>query len=175
VLLRAVALGCDAYHLTAPDPAGIEETIREAHRAAGLGPDQIDLVYTHGTGTHLNDEAEATALSRVFPAAGASPALAAVKSMTGHTSGGSGLFSLVMAVRSLQSGQLPGVLHLSELTAAAQGLSLTAASRTIPDPTVAQVDAFGFGGLNAVAILQRSAATTVATGPATGSSTEEDR
>jgi 3-oxoacyl-[acyl-carrier-protein] synthase II len=153
VLLRTVALGCDAYHLTAPDPAGIEQTIRDAHRSAGVRPEEIDCVYAHGTGTLLNDDAEATALSAVF--AGSRPGIAAVKSMTGHTSGGSGLFSLAMAARTLTTGRLPGVLHLAEPAEAARGLALSARPRTLDDPRLAQVNAFGFGGLNAVAILQR--------------------
>ncbi|MGF1662362.1 MAG: beta-ketoacyl synthase N-terminal-like domain-containing protein [Kineosporiaceae bacterium] len=153
--LRAVALGCDAYHVTAPDPAGIEHTMRSALAEAAIAPGDVDVVYTHGTGTLLNDDAEATALGRVFSDAGARPVMAAVKSMTGHTSGGSGLFSLVMAERSLHTGDVPGVLGLDELCDAAAGLRLSLRPQHVDGARVAQVDAFGFGGLNAVAVLGR--------------------
>lgn len=155
VTLRSVALGCDAFHVTAPDPDGIERTMRAALADAGVGPADIDVVYTHGTGTLLNDDAEATVLGRVFTDAGVHPVMAAVKSMTGHTSGGSGLFSLVMAALSLQTGQVPGVLGLDQLSPAAAGLQLSVRSQQVTDPRFAQIDAFGFGGLNAVAVLER--------------------
>ncbi|QCB92303.1 beta-ketoacyl synthase N-terminal-like domain-containing protein [Cellulomonas shaoxiangyii] len=153
-LLRAVALGCDAFHATAPDPDGVERTIRAAHAAAGVGPRDVDVVYAHGTGTLLNDEAEAVALSRVFGAD--APVTAAVKGATGHTSGGSGLFSLVMAERTLATGLVPGVRGLREPTPAAAGLRLPTGTVRIGRSRIAQVDAFGFGGLNAVAVLERT-------------------
>lgn len=151
VRLRTVALGCDAYHATAPDPAGVERTIRDAHRDAGVAPEDVDVVYAHGTGTLLNDDAEATALARVF--AGTDPYVVSVKGATGHTSGGSGLLSLVLAARTLLTGELPGVTGLREPSVLADGLRLPRAAVRLARPRVAQVDAFGFGGLNAVAVL----------------------
>lgn len=153
-VLRAVALGCDAYHATAPDPLGVERTIRAAHTAAGIGPRDVDVVYAHGTGTLLNDEAEAVALTRVFGAH--APVTAAVKGATGHTSGGSGLFSLVMAERTLGTGLVPAVRGLREPAPAAAGLRLPTRTVRLGRARVAQVDAFGFGGLNAVAVLERT-------------------
>jgi 3-oxoacyl-[acyl-carrier-protein] synthase II len=75
--------------------------------------------------------------------------------MTGHTSGGSGLYSLAMAVQSLDDGAVPGLPGLGTLTGAATGLRFTGRTVTVQDPRVAQVNAFGFGGLNAVAMLER--------------------
>jgi 3-oxoacyl-[acyl-carrier-protein] synthase II len=153
--LAAVALGCDAHHVTAPHPAGIERTIRDGHAAAGILAEDVDVVYTHGTGTLLNDRAEAGALSAVFADVHPGPAMTAVKAATGHTSGGSGLFSLVMAALSLRTAHVPGVAGLGELDEAARTLSLSPSSRRLPRARYAQVDAFGFGGLNAVAILHQ--------------------
>lgn len=152
IAVRGVTLGCDAFHATAPDDTGIEHTIRAAHAAAGIAPEDLDAVYAHGTGTVLNDQAEAAALSRTIP--GTVP-VTSVKGATGHTSGGSGLFSLCMAVQTLRRGQLPGTHGLEEVDPAAAGLSLSAESRELDDPRLVQVDAFGFGGLNAVAIVER--------------------
>ncbi|GAA1866465.1 beta-ketoacyl synthase N-terminal-like domain-containing protein [Myceligenerans crystallogenes] len=152
IAVRGVTLGCDAFHATAPDDTGIEHTIRAAHAAAGIEPGDLDAVYAHGTGTVLNDQAEAAALARVIP--GTVP-VTSVKGATGHTSGGSGLFSLCMAIQTLRGGRLPGTHGLEEVDAAAAGLSLSAAARELADPRLVQVDAFGFGGLNAVAILER--------------------
>jgi len=158
VTLRAVALGCDAFHVTAPDQAGIVHAMRSAHALAGIGAHEVDVVYTHGTGTLLNDEAEAAALHTVFgDVPGPGPALAALKSMTGHTSGGSGLFSLVMAERGLRHGVVPGVLGLRRASDTARGLRISAQPVATPTARYVQVDAFGFGGLNAVAVLDGGA------------------
>lgn len=155
--LCAVALGCDAFHVTAPDPLGIERTVRAGHDAAGVSAADVGVVYAHGTGTVLNDQAEAEALTAVFGATSPGPEVAAVKGATGHTSGGSGLFSLVMAVLGLHRGLVPGINGLTEVAPAARGLRVGPGARQVPDHRVAQVNAFGFGGLNAVAVLRREA------------------
>ena len=43
----------DAAHISAPDPEGqgLERAVRAALRAAGIGPDAVDFVSAHGTGT----------------------------------------------------------------------------------------------------------------------------
>lgn len=151
VTVGAVALGCDAFHATAPDVDGIEHTIRNAHRAAGVEANAVDAVFAHGTGTVLNDEAEALALSRVLFN---SVPVTSVKGATGHTSGGSGLFSVCMALETFRSGLLPGIHGLTRVESAAEGLSLSALKRDLGKVSVVQVEAFGFGGLNAVAILK---------------------
>ncbi|MCX5415780.1 beta-ketoacyl synthase N-terminal-like domain-containing protein [Streptomyces sp. NBC_00059] len=154
-VLRSVALGCDAQHVTAPDPEGILRTIQEAQTRAELSPEEIDLVMAHGTGTLLNDEAEATALSKAF--AGCSPAVTAIKAATGHTSGTSGLLALNVAVEALRTGRVPPTPGVHALIPEAAGLDVVC-GRERPGPLrIAQVDAFGFGGLNAVALVEGTA------------------
>jgi 3-oxoacyl-(acyl-carrier-protein) synthase len=153
-VLRGVSMNCDASHPTAPDRRTIGAAVREAHWRAGLKPEEIDLVMLHGSGTQLNDQVEAAALTDVFADAGPGPLLTAVKSMTGHTLGGSGLLSLVMAVLSLQRGIVPPILGLKDPIDEAEGLRLVRDQAVRAELGTAQVDAFGFGGINAVAILE---------------------
>lgn len=155
-VLRGVALSCDGYHVTAPDPVGIATTIRQAHALAHVAPQDVDLVLAHGTGTLLNDEAEATALQQVFT--GSSPLVCGIKGATGHTSGGSGLLSLAVAVRSMIAGLAPVVTGLTDPVDEARGLAFVRETSLDCAARVAQVDAFGFGGLNAVAILEKGTA-----------------
>ncbi|MEE6259654.1 beta-ketoacyl-[acyl-carrier-protein] synthase family protein [Plantactinospora sonchi] len=157
--LRGVAVNCDAYHPSAPDAKSIALVIREAHRRAGVSPAEIDLVMLHGTGTPLNDEAEAEAIRDVFGSHAGSPLMTAIKSMLGHTAGASGLHSLLTAVHALRAGQVPPTLGITD------PIDEIADFRLVRDTAVgagdalrvAQVDSFGFGGLNAVAVLEKVA------------------
>jgi 3-oxoacyl-[acyl-carrier-protein] synthase II len=153
--VRGVGMNCDAHHPTAPDLEGITWALRDAHRRAGLGPDDIDLVMMHGTGTPANDSTEATALSKLFAESGTGgPLLTAIKSMTGHTLGGSGLLSLLVAVLAMRHGKVPPVLGLTEPIEEAANLRLVKGGAQSARINTAQVDSFGFGGINAVAIVE---------------------
>ncbi|MET7937777.1 beta-ketoacyl synthase N-terminal-like domain-containing protein [Streptomyces sp. NPDC005322] len=155
--LRAVSMNCDARHVTAPDPQGIARAVHEAQWRAGVKPRDIDLVLLHGTGTQLNDSAEATAIAEVFGPEVRRPLMTAIKSMTGHTAGGSGLLSLIVALKSLASGRVPPTLGLTDPLPEAAGFRFVRErSDDQPDLRVAQIDAFGFGGVNAVAIVERA-------------------
>ncbi|MEV6131485.1 beta-ketoacyl synthase N-terminal-like domain-containing protein [Streptomyces violaceusniger] len=155
--VRAVSMNCDARHVTAPDPRGIARAVHEAQWRAGVKPGDIDLVLLHGTGTQLNDAAEAAAIAEVFGHEVRGPLMTAIKSMTGHTSGGSGLLSLIVALESLASGRVPPTLGLVEPLPEAEAFRFVRGeARDGADLRVAQIDAFGFGGVNAVAIVERA-------------------
>jgi 3-oxoacyl-[acyl-carrier-protein] synthase II len=153
--LRGIATSCDAHHETAPLPAGLARTFREAYRRASVRPDQIDLLLAHGTGTQLNDPAEARALREVFGAAVPRPLVTALKSLIGHTSGASGLMSLVVAVAALRTGRVPPTRNHRVPIPEAAGFRFARASPEHAPVRVCQVNAFGFGGVNAVAVVDR--------------------
>lgn len=155
VRLRSVGMLCDAYHVTAPDVEGITATMRDAYARAGVEPRDIDLILLHGTGTLLNDEAEISAVRTAVIDAGGSPLLSAIKSMTGHTSGGSGLLGVVVGATSLATGTVPPTLGLVDPLDGAAGLRIVRDVPVTSELRCVQVNAFGFGGLNAVAILDR--------------------
>ncbi|MDG4533551.1 beta-ketoacyl synthase N-terminal-like domain-containing protein [Streptomyces sp. AV19] len=154
-VLRSVGLHCDAGHVTAPSADGLVTAQRRAHERAGIVAGDVDLVHAQGTGTPRNDHAEAEALSRVFGPGGRGPLIAAVEGMTGHTSGCSGLLNTVLAVECLRTGRVPPVVGLDKPIPAAEGLRFSRGERA--EPVHVQVNSFGFGGVNAVAILGRAA------------------
>ncbi|GAA4441395.1 beta-ketoacyl-[acyl-carrier-protein] synthase family protein [Actinokineospora soli] len=153
-LLRAVSANCDAYHVTAPDPQGIATAMRAAHELAGVKPEDIDLVMLHGTGTLLNDEVEATAMGEVYGEHVGGPLMTAIKSMTGHTSGASGLMGLVMGLESLRCGVVPPTVGLTDPVDEAARFRFVRGEAESAELAVAQLNAFGFGGINAVAIVE---------------------
>ncbi|MGW7280191.1 beta-ketoacyl synthase N-terminal-like domain-containing protein [Streptomyces sp. NPDC054844] len=152
--VRGVSMNCDAHHATAPDPDGISLAVRDAYRRAGVRAEDIDLVMLHGSGTPRNDLTESSVLSQVFEGAGVGPLMTAIKAVTGHTLGGSGLLSLVMAVLAMKEGVVPPVLGLTDPIPEAAGLRLVRGEPAAGELAIAQIDAFGFGGINAVAIVE---------------------
>ncbi|MBB1242305.1 3-oxoacyl-ACP synthase [Streptomyces durbertensis] len=155
--LRGVAVNCDAYHVTAPSPEGIAKAMRQAYELAGVKPADIDLVMLHGTGTLLNDEAEAVAMADALGENAGGPLMTAIKSMTGHTSGASGMVGLTMGVTSLADGRVPPTVGLDNPVDEAAEFRLVTGEAAEARMTTAQLNAFGFGGINAVAIVEAAA------------------
>lgn len=155
-LLHGVGMSCDAFHETAPHQAGMVRAMIDALSRAGISPDSIDLLMAHGTGTTLNDQVEALAIREVFGAGVARVLISALKSMVGHTSGASGLVATVTAIECMTQGRVPPTIGFNTPIDEAEGFDIVAGeARTGPIRT-AQVNAFGFGGVNAVAILGRT-------------------
>ncbi|WP_265565142.1 beta-ketoacyl-[acyl-carrier-protein] synthase family protein [Streptomyces hygroscopicus] len=152
--VRGVAVNCDAQHATAPDRVSIAAAMRDAYHRAAVTPSDIDLVMLHGTGTHANDEAEAGALAEVFGPQMSRPLMTAMKSMTGHTSGASGLHSLITALQSFRRRRVPPTLGLDHPIEQAAGFRFVRGAAAPSAARLAQINAFGFGGINAVAIVE---------------------
>lgn len=155
-VLHGVGMSCDAYHETAPDQAGMLRAMQDAHGRAGVREEAIDLLMVHGTGTTLNDEVEARAIRELFGAHVSRLLVTALKSMTGHTSGASGLVGVVTAMECLRHGRVPPTLGLSVPIPEAADFDFVREEARPVEIKTAQVNAFGFGGVNAVAILGRT-------------------
>lgn len=154
--LRGTGVTCCAYHETAPSLAGVKRAMLEAHRRSGVSVDEIDVLFAHGTGTQLNDENEVKAFRAVFGERATRVPITAIKSMTGHTSGPSGLHSLVTAIETMRQGRIPPTVGFRCPLAEGEGLDIVHGEARPGRPRIAQIDAFGFGGVNAVTIVERS-------------------
>ena len=154
-LLRGVGMSCDAFHETAPDQAGMVRAMADAHVRAGVTPAEIDLLLVHGTGTELNDKVEALAIKEVFGSQVESVPITALKSLIGHTSGASGLVAAITALECLREGCIPPTAGFNAPMEEATGLDIVVGEARAAPMQVAQVNAFGFGGVNAVVVLER--------------------
>jgi len=152
--LLGTGLSCDAYHETAPSLPGVVRAMADGLARAGRRPGQVDLVVGHGTGTALNDPVEARALRQVLLDRGGDPWVTAVKGALGHTSGASALMSLDVAIRCLAAGQVPPVVGLVHPLPEADRLRLVRETPVTGRLRLAQVDSFGFGGVNAVTLVE---------------------
>lgn len=153
-LARVTGMGAasDAFHHTTPHPEGLggQLCMRQAIDRAGLTPDDIDSISAHGTGTRLNDAAEAVAVRRVFERA---IPLTATKSLTGHTLGSAGLTALVLAVESLRRQDIPATLRAAPIDDSLGVAVVDKLTRLRMQHVV--VNAFGFGGSNASAVVSQ--------------------
>ena len=85
-------MSADAYHITAPHPegAGIIQVMYNALEDAGIEPEQVDYINTHGTSTPLGDIGEIKAIQKVFGEQAYKMNISSTKSMTGHLLGAAG-------------------------------------------------------------------------------------
>jgi len=155
--LLSCGLSCDASHETIPDEGGIVRAMNEAFARGRRAPADVDLVVAHGTGTALNDPTEALALERVFGECATRPLITAIKGAIGHTSGAAALMSVDVGIRCLAGGVVPAIVGLAHPLSEGAGLRF-ATDVTSPAPLrLAQINAFGFGGVNAVSLLEATA------------------
>ena len=108
-----VGMTSDAYHMTAPDPEGkgAERVMRLAINDAGIEPEQVDFVNTHGTSTPLGDVTELNAIRRVFGEHVYEMNLDSTKSMTGHLIGATGAVEALACVMALKDGIIPPTIN----------------------------------------------------------------
>jgi 3-oxoacyl-[acyl-carrier-protein] synthase II len=146
------SVSSDAHHITAPpeDGSTAEECIRTAIEHAGLLPSDIKSVNAHGTGTRLNDQAEATALTKIFGPE-AIP-VTSVKGAIGHLLGGAGAVEAVAAVRSAQTGLVPPTVGCEHVDPALPVDVVKDAPRHVGSGPVISCS-FGFGGQNVALVI----------------------
>ncbi len=148
----------DAYHLTAPHPEGLgaRNVMIAALKDAGMQPDEIDYINTHGTSTPLGDGAEAKAITEVFGEHAYQLNISATKSMTGHCLGAAGVIEAIACIQSVIHDIVPPTInHFTDDPTLDPRLNFTfnkAQKRTV---RAALSNTFGFGGHNACVIVKK--------------------
>lgn len=106
VEICGVGYSSDAYHMTHPHPdgKGAIAAMSKALKSAAIEPEQINYINAHGTGTMVNDSAEANAISALFPHR---PFVSSTKSITGHTLGAAGALEAIIACMAIKEQKLP--------------------------------------------------------------------
>jgi beta-ketoacyl-acyl-carrier-protein synthase II len=149
--LAGYGASADAYHITAPraDGAGGAEAMRQAMAAAGVGPEDIDYINAHGTGTELNDLSETQAIKAALGEYAMRVPISSTKSMTGHMMGATGALEAGFCIQAIRTGVVPPTAHLHDPDPRCDldFVPLEARRRTV---RVALSNAFGFGGHNSV-------------------------
>lgn len=167
-VVKGVGLASDgrAKSLAAPSARGHALAIRRAQRAARVRPETVELIEGHGLGVPASDLAELRALREVHPKRETSPrVLGAVASQIGHAMPAAGMAGLIKTALSLHHRIFPPTLHAERPNpmVAEAGFELLSTPRpwihdNLDIPRRAGVNAFGFAGVNAHAILEEHAA-----------------
>lgn len=147
----------DAYRVTDPEPdgKGAVLSITSALADAGLGPEAIDCINAHGTGTLKNDIAETRALKQALGQRVFKIPITANKSMTGHLIAASGAVEAVASVLTLFTGTVPPTINLSNPDPECDLDYVTEGCRSFSGQTVLS-NSFGFGGQNATLIFGKA-------------------
>jgi 3-oxoacyl-[acyl-carrier-protein] synthase II len=150
------ALTADAFHISAPEPTGRGQTraMTNALRNSGVAPDEIDYIVAHGTATPLNDVTETRAIKAAYGDHAYKVAISSPKSMIGHLVGAAGIASALAAIGAIRDGVIPPTVNLNTPDPECDLDYVPLTARKARVETV-QVDGFGFGGQNAVAIFRR--------------------
>ncbi|MEV8441651.1 beta-ketoacyl-[acyl-carrier-protein] synthase family protein [Actinosynnema sp. NPDC051121] len=104
----------NAHHMTGLTAEGVEmaEAVRRALDQARLGPEDVDYVNAHGSGTRQNDRHETAAFHRALGARAYEVPVSSIKSMVGHSLGAIGSIELVACVLALVHGVVPPTANL---------------------------------------------------------------
>jgi len=145
----------DGHHLTQPHPKGDAAfmSMSAACDCAQVVPKQIGYINAHGTGTPLNDSAEAAAINRWAGDHVRTIPVSSTKSSIGHLLGAAGAVETVVCLMALRERWLPPTSTLEQTDPAC-------AFPVVQKPTEARLDyaltnSFGFGGANASLLLRR--------------------
>lgn len=155
-LVEGFGLSSDAYHATAPEPAGdgALRAMRQALATAGLGPEAVDHINAHGTGTVANDRAEANAIRRLLGDRAGQVPVVSIKGAVGHCLGAAGAVEAAASVLSLLHQTVPPCAGFAEADPEV-ALDVPAAPRRCPLRRVLSVS-LAFGGNNAAVLFGRA-------------------
>jgi 3-oxoacyl-[acyl-carrier-protein] synthase II len=156
-MLRGWAMNNDAFHPTAPQKEGngLADCIRLSMEMAEISADDIGYINAHGTGTPLNDSAEASAYETAFRGRKCPIPVSSTKSYFGHCLGAAGSLEAAITIMAIRAGALIPTLRLSDPIESPGVDWLRGEVKYQPLPSAMSASS-GFGGSNTVLIFGRS-------------------
>ncbi|MBF0558174.1 MAG: AMP-binding protein, partial [Nitrospirae bacterium] len=150
---------------TVPNGVSQQRLIRSALKDSGVGPDEVNYIEAHGTGTVLGDPLEVNSLVSVFGDRDKKNSLivGTVKANIGHLEGAAGIAGFIKTVLCLRHRQIPLQPNFREPN---KYIPWDKIPLLVPDattqlngghPCIAGISSFGFSGTNAHVILQEQA------------------
>lgn len=152
--VAGTGLSADAYHISAPreDGKGVVLAMQNALKDAGIQPQNVGYINTHGTSTPLGDVAECRAIESVF---GTEIKVNSTKSMLGHCLGAAGALEAIATIFSLNSQTLHATKNVFNKDPLIH-LDVCENGPCLHRFDYALSNSFGFGGQNCSVIFGRS-------------------
>ncbi len=148
----------DAYDMVAPCPEGNGATkaMELALSDAGLKPQDVQYINTHGTSTGLGDIAESQAVARVFGDLTTNKNLyvSSTKSMHGHMLGATGAVEGIACIKTINENIVPPTINLDNQDERVANLNYVPHKAQKAEVHAALSNSFGFGGHNASLIFK---------------------
>lgn len=154
--LCGIGFTADAHHITEPAPGG-EGAVRSMKAAladAGMKPEEIAYVNTHGTSTPVGDKNETAAIKTVFGQHAKAIAVNSTKSMIGHLLGAAGAVEAVATVLSVYHNKVHPTINY-ETPDPECDLNYIPNKAQDWDVPAALSNTFGFGGHNASILFRK--------------------
>lgn len=151
-------MSADAYHLTAPHPEGLgaKKAMKDALKDAGINPEDIDHINTHGTSTPVGDPAELNGIRAAFGDHIYNININSTKSMTGHLLGAAAAIEALSCIMAIDKGIIAPTINVEELDPAIDAkLNLTLGTAQKRDVKYALSNTFGFGGHNSSVVFKK--------------------
>lgn len=153
--IAGYAARSDAFHLTAPhrDGRGLAAAVKAVLEDGAVGPEQVDYVSAHGTGTPYNDRMETLALKAALGARAARVPISSVKGALGHAFGAAGAIEAAVCLLAIRDGVVPPTANLEEPDPECDLDFVPGGARRAAVRTALTVSA-GFGGQNAALVIR---------------------
>ncbi len=134
---------------------------------AAIGPQAIDAVNAHGTGTPKNDPAETLALKRLLGSRARAVPICSTKSMIGHLISASGAVEAIAAILCMQRDRVHPTINLEQPDPECDLDYVPNVARHHEQEYVLS-SSFGFGGHNAAIVVRNARAAREDTSPKGG-------
>ena len=153
-VVSGFAANSNATDMVIPNAESSAELMRKAIRMAGLAPEEIQYINTHGTATPVGDPVEMESIRRVFDSS-RNVVINSTKSMTGHMIGAAGAVEAIFTTLMLEHSFLCPTANLEEPAEEFAWADLIRETRENVELNHALSNSFGFGGSNACIVISR--------------------
>ncbi len=151
--LAGYGFSADAHHITQPSADGPDRAMKMTLRDAGVNPEEVDYINTHGTSTPAGDINELKAIKVAFGDHARKVSISSSKSMTGHLLGAAGGLEAIFAVKAMEQGLVPPTINIENLDPECD-LDVTPNTAKERPLRVSMSNSFGFGGTNATLLFK---------------------
>ncbi len=148
----------DAHHITSPHPDGLGAmmAMKLAIEEAGMKPEEVDHINTHGTSTPVGDIAEPKAIVSLFGEHAYKININATKSMHGHLLGAAAVIELIATILTMKNNIVPPTInHFTDDPDIDNKLNFTFHKAVKRKVDFALSNSFGFGGHNTCIAIRK--------------------